>query len=207
MPSAAASAVGSSGPGDREVLATTSAIVAEAVTGSHVLEIKVYSLIKGLGNGKFIKSSSFSVGGHRRCIRSDNADWISIFLQLDHANDAAEVKARFKAVSLQIVQDIDTFCAKDPSWGFAKFAQPKALERLRLICEEKLCDSIDTGTVATTLVLAEQHGCHGLKKACFKFLEKPSHLETAMATEGFDHLISSCPCLVKELLAKAYACP
>nr|CAB3490362.1 unnamed protein product [Digitaria exilis] len=39
------------------------------------------------------------------------------------------------------------------------------LERLKLICEDKLCRYIDASTVATTLAIAEQHGCHGLKKA------------------------------------------
>ncbi|WVZ50349.1 hypothetical protein U9M48_001608 [Paspalum notatum var. saurae] len=82
------------------------------------------------------------------------------------------------------------------------------LERLKLLCEQKLCSYIDTSTVATTLALAEQHGCHGLKKACFKLLQSRSLLKIAMATEGFDHLISSCPALIKELmLAKVGACP
>ncbi|KAF8754893.1 hypothetical protein HU200_011366 [Digitaria exilis] len=61
---------------------------------------------------------------------------------------------------------------------------------------------IDTSTVATTLALAEQHSCHGLKKACLNFLDLPSHLKAAMENEGFDHLMSSCPSVVKELMAK-----
>lgn len=59
MASTAESAVGSS---YGEALMTTSAIVAEAVTGSHVLQIRGYSLTKGHGNSKFVKSSTFSVG-------------------------------------------------------------------------------------------------------------------------------------------------
>jgi speckle-type POZ protein len=47
------------------------------------------------------------------------------------------------------------------------------LERLKLICEEKLCNHIDLHTVVTILVLAEQHHCDGLKKACFHFLSSP----------------------------------
>lgn len=42
------------------------------------------------------------------------------------------------------------------------------LERLKLICEDKLCKHIDVDSVVTTLLLAEQHQCLGLKKACFK---------------------------------------
>ena len=76
------------------------------------------------------------------------------------------------------------------------------LERLKLICEDKLCMCIDTSTVATTLALAERHGCQGLKKVCFELLKSPSHLKTVLATESFDHLMTTCPSLIKELLAK-----
>lgn len=43
------------------------------------------------------------------------------------------------------------------------------LDRLRLLCEEKLCDELTAETVATTLALAEQHHCTQLKSACLKF--------------------------------------
>ncbi|XP_044328863.1 BTB/POZ and MATH domain-containing protein 1-like [Triticum aestivum] len=33
------------------------------------------------------------------------------------------------------------------------------LDRLKVLCARKLCESIDVQTVATTLVLAEKHGC------------------------------------------------
>ncbi|TVU24151.1 hypothetical protein EJB05_26552, partial [Eragrostis curvula] len=78
------------------------------------------------------------------------------------------------------------------------------LERLKLICEDKLCNFIDTRTVATTLTLAEQHGCHGLKQAFYPQKKKNSsnNLKTTMASDGFDHLMTCCPSLIKELLAK-----
>ncbi|WVZ50351.1 LOW QUALITY PROTEIN: hypothetical protein U9M48_001610 [Paspalum notatum var. saurae] len=365
MSNTAALVVGSGdGHGDEEVL-TASAIVAESMAGSHVLEIKGYSLTKGLGNGKCITSSAFSVGGHRWCIRyypdghtSDSADWISMFVQLDLAADeAADVKAEFQFSVLDDISELVpkfsskslkmyTFSAKTPSWGSMKSVERRALEesgyvkhdclrircditvsknirteaaatrqfvvvppsdmhqhfgrllssgdgttdvtfevagemfpahrcvraarssvfmadlfgsikkkakdnrridgmearvfkamlhfiykdampeidtedafvitqhllvaadrydleRLKLVCEEKLCSYIDTTTVAATLTLAEQHGCHGLKKSCFKLLQQsPCLLKIVMTTEGFDHLIRSCPSLIKELLAK-----
>ncbi|KAJ1255705.1 hypothetical protein BS78_K168600 [Paspalum vaginatum] len=353
MSNTGAFAVGSGhGHGDGEEL-TASAIVAEAATGSHVLEIKGYSLTKGLGNGKCITSSAFSVGGHRWCIlyypdgdTSESADCISIYLKLNlAADDAVDVKAQFTFSVLDDKGDpvpkfslkelkMLTFSANTGSWGYRKFVERKALEesaygirteatthqfflvppsdmhkhfgrllsspdgttdvtfevagemfpahrcvlaarssvfmadlfgsmkkkakdhrriddmearvfkamlhfiytdampemdkeedafvitqrllvaadrydleRLKLMCEEKLCSYIDTSTVATTLALAEQHGCHGLKKPCFKLLQSPSLRKIAMATEGFDHLISSCPSLIKELLANVAACP
>ncbi|KAJ1295545.1 hypothetical protein BS78_01G232600 [Paspalum vaginatum] len=75
------------------------------------------------------------------------------------------------------------------------------LERVKLICQEKLCGFIDVGTVATILTLAEQHHCHGLKKACFNFLSSSANLRTVMATEGFKHLSRSCPAITEELIA------
>jgi speckle-type POZ protein len=75
------------------------------------------------------------------------------------------------------------------------------LARLKLICEDKLCKYIDVGTVATILALAEQHQCHGLKKACFRFLSSPENLKVAVASESFDHLSKNCPSVMKELVA------
>uniref|UniRef100_A0A453M1T5 Speckle-type POZ protein-like protein n=1 Tax=Aegilops tauschii subsp. strangulata TaxID=200361 RepID=A0A453M1T5_AEGTS len=74
--------------------------------------------------------------------------------------------------------------------------------RLKMICEEKLCSHIDSGMVATSLALAEQHGFHALKKACLKFLASPSNLEAMMASDGYEHLKSSCPSVFKELVAE-----
>jgi speckle-type POZ protein len=75
------------------------------------------------------------------------------------------------------------------------------LERLKLFCEHNLCSRINASTVATTLALAEQHGCQGLKKACVQFLKSSSNLKAAMATDGFEHLTRSCPNVLEELLA------
>ncbi|XP_048553374.1 BTB/POZ and MATH domain-containing protein 2-like [Triticum urartu] len=76
------------------------------------------------------------------------------------------------------------------------------LDRLRVLCESKLCESIDVETVATTLVLAEQHHCKDLKEACVEFIAAWNVLPTVMATDGFKHLVASCPLLMKEILDK-----
>ncbi|TVU46221.1 hypothetical protein EJB05_05742, partial [Eragrostis curvula] len=55
------------------------------------------------------------------------------------------------------------------------------LERLKLICEDKLCQSIDVGTVEAKLGLAERHHCHALKEACLDFLSTPANLRAVMA--------------------------
>ncbi|KFK26137.1 hypothetical protein AALP_AA8G208400 [Arabis alpina] len=75
-----------------------------------------------------------------------------------------------------------------------------ALERLKAICESKLCEGIAINTVATTLALAEQHHCFQLKAVCLKFVALPANLKAVMQTDGFDYLKKSCPTLLTELL-------
>ncbi|AED92638.1 BTB-POZ and MATH domain 1 [Arabidopsis thaliana] len=75
-----------------------------------------------------------------------------------------------------------------------------ALERLKAICESKLCEGVAINTVATTLALAEQHHCLQLKAVCLKFVALPENLKAVMQTDGFDYLKESCPSLLTELL-------
>uniref|UniRef100_A0ACD5T7Z4 Uncharacterized protein n=1 Tax=Avena sativa TaxID=4498 RepID=A0ACD5T7Z4_AVESA len=75
------------------------------------------------------------------------------------------------------------------------------LQRMKLMCEDKLCRFIDLNTTTAILALAESHHCDGLKKACYDFLGTPGNLKAVMATDGFDHLTKSCPSVMKELIA------
>jgi speckle-type POZ protein len=76
------------------------------------------------------------------------------------------------------------------------------LQRLKLICEDRLCQQIDVSTVATTLALAEQHHCQALKEACFEFLKSPKTLDEVSATDGFQHLVKTCPSALFQLMSK-----
>lgn len=80
-------------------------------------------------------------------------------------------------------------------------AERYEMPRLKLTCEDKLCRCVDTGTVAATLVLAHQRGCHRLKKACIDFLRCRHALKALMDTDGFQ-LITSNPTLLNELISK-----
>ncbi|CAN6350425.1 unnamed protein product [Urochloa humidicola] len=44
------------------------------------------------------------------------------------------------------------------------------MERLKMICENILCRSLDGNTVETTLALADQHYCKALKDVCVQFM-------------------------------------
>ncbi|KAL3521134.1 hypothetical protein ACH5RR_019283 [Cinchona calisaya] len=72
------------------------------------------------------------------------------------------------------------------------------LERLKQLCEARLCEVVGADTVATTLSLADQHHCSQLKAICLKFAA--TNLGVVMQSEGFGHLEESCPTLLSELL-------
>lgn len=72
------------------------------------------------------------------------------------------------------------------------------LNRLRRICEKRLCESVDVETAATTLTLAEQSHAEELKRVCLEFVSK--NLAAVLATDGYRHMTRSCPVLQAELL-------
>uniref|UniRef100_A0A0E0M7V8 BTB domain-containing protein n=1 Tax=Oryza punctata TaxID=4537 RepID=A0A0E0M7V8_ORYPU len=74
------------------------------------------------------------------------------------------------------------------------------MERLRLLCEAQLCKHIDVPTVASILILADQHGCSGLKNACFEFLKGPGKFAAAMATQEYDYLKTNHGALADEVV-------
>lgn len=50
---------------------------------------------------------------------------------------------------------------------------------------------LQVDTVATTLTLAEQNHAEELKRVCLEFASR--NLSTVMGSEGYQHMISSCP--------------
>lgn len=116
--------------------------------------------------------------------------------------EASTFKALLHFIYTDSLPDIDEANKITMAQHLLVAADRYAMERLKLICEDILCNFIDTSTAATTIVLAEQHGCYRLKEACFKFLKNYKNLHEVMETDGFDHLIESCPSLLKELLRR-----
>ncbi|KAJ1685056.1 hypothetical protein LUZ63_016446 [Rhynchospora breviuscula] len=95
---------------------------------------------------------------------------------------------------------------KDASVALAQHllvaADRYGLERLKQLCELKMYEFIDANNLATTLTLAEQHNCSELKAACIEFIKRPEVLAAAVQTEGFEHMIKSCPTILEELRSK-----
>ncbi|KAJ4794465.1 BTB/POZ/MATH-domain protein [Rhynchospora pubera] len=95
---------------------------------------------------------------------------------------------------------------KDESILLAKHllvaANRYGLERLRQLCEAKLYEFTDANNVATTLTVAVQHNCSELKAACIDFIKQPVVLADVVQSEGFEHMIKTCPTILEELRKK-----
>ncbi|XP_020081665.1 BTB/POZ and MATH domain-containing protein 2-like [Ananas comosus] len=120
--------------------------------------------------------------------------------------EAAVFKALLHFIYSDSLPDLTDELAKESPALMAQHllaaADRYGLERLRLICEDKLCKQVDVGTVATTLALAEQHRCDRLKAACLEFVASPEVLIAVMLTDGFEHLKKSCPLVLNDLMEK-----
>ncbi|XP_048553395.1 BTB/POZ and MATH domain-containing protein 2-like [Triticum urartu] len=56
------------------------------------------------------------------------------------------------------------------------------LERLKLMCEDELCNIMDAATVMSTYVLASQHRCNRLKDECVEFMSSKEMLAAILET-------------------------
>ncbi|GJN00867.1 hypothetical protein PR202_ga18088 [Eleusine coracana subsp. coracana] len=72
--------------------------------------------------------------------------------------------------------------------------------RLKLICEDILCKSLDVENVATTLALAELHHCGVLRDACVELIATTNSLDQVVASQGYLHLRQRCPSVVVDML-------
>jgi speckle-type POZ protein len=81
------------------------------------------------------------------------------------------------------------------------------LDKLKMICESILCNSISTSTAAAALAFAKQHGCLALKKACFQFLASLQNLMAIVGSDAFENLKSTQPNILEDLVANVDGTP
>lgn len=81
------------------------------------------------------------------------------------------------------------------------------MEKLKVMCEGKLCMTIDVENIIIMLLLADQHQCNMLKQACLHFFATPNTMEKVMSTPEYDNLKSQCPRLLVEFLESASMIP
>ncbi|CAM0909176.1 unnamed protein product [Alopecurus aequalis] len=131
---------------------TASTCAPETAHGTHLFKIDGYSMYKGLGVGKWIKSATFTVGGHDWCILfypdgkgEDSKDWVSVYLEL--MTKDAEVRAFYDLTRLDqaarpplppfwpypspvepYVFDTRRGDATTANWGYAKFLRKSIIQ-------------------------------------------------------------------------------
>ncbi|EEC67034.1 hypothetical protein OsI_33763 [Oryza sativa Indica Group] len=163
-----------SGAGDGP--APSSASTAVTTRASHVLKIDGYSSTLSANRYRSLSSFPFNAGGHifRAMLSFIYTD---TWPEIDQENEAAMAQHLLIA------------------------AERYGLDRLKLMCEDRLCNGIiDMGSVTTNLVLAENHYCHSLKKACLELLGSWTTLAEFMATDDFRYLTKSCPGILNDLI-------
>uniref|UniRef100_A0A0D9WT20 BTB domain-containing protein n=1 Tax=Leersia perrieri TaxID=77586 RepID=A0A0D9WT20_9ORYZ len=87
------------------------------------------------------------------------------------------------------------------AYDLLEAADRYGMERLKLICAEKLQADVDVDNVATALILAERHGCTKLKARCMQFMTMTRDTNHAVAkTEGYETLMKNCPNVMHEFI-------
>ncbi|XP_047085930.1 BTB/POZ and MATH domain-containing protein 3-like [Lolium rigidum] len=76
------------------------------------------------------------------------------------------------------------------------------LERMRLLCESALSETIDVENAAATLELVDRHHCPQLKAFCVDYIASPGVLTAVLATDGYRELKANSPSVVADVLEK-----
>ncbi|GJN04042.1 hypothetical protein PR202_ga21552 [Eleusine coracana subsp. coracana] len=85
-------------------------------------------------------------------------------------------------------------------------AERYALDRLKVMCAQKLWDNVSVDTVATTLACAEIYDCPLLRKKCMDFFLEEKNFRKAVLTPGFIQLGQQCPSIIDELRERIETC-
>ncbi|CAO2211554.1 unnamed protein product [Urochloa humidicola] len=74
-----------------------------------------------------------------------------------------------------------------------------ALDRLKIICAQKLWDNVSVDTVGDALACAEIYNCPELKSKCIEFVVADKNFKKAVLTESFMQLGQKFPSIIAEV--------
>lgn len=78
-----------------------------------------------------------------------------------------------------------------------------ALDALRIICEEILCENLTLDTVLSSLALADQHNCDKLLDACLDFAASLDNLVQLTVRQEYVDFMKNYPDLLAKFRKKA----
>lgn len=189
---------------------TATAHVLPRHTGSQSLGHDLGELLrKGTGSDVTLVVSGESFAAHKAILASRSPVFMAQFF--GHMKEArlqrVEIKDMKAAVFRAMLNFIytDTVPELEQQEGgiiiplhLLAAADMYGLDRLKSMCEDKLCDDTSMETAATALVLAEQHGCSKLKARCIELMA--ANIDEVMETEGYKHVMVSSPMVMNDLL-------
>nr|CAB3483547.1 unnamed protein product [Digitaria exilis] len=117
--------------------------------------------------------------------------------------------ATFKAMLQFIYTDVlpeDHDLGGDPAEMFELLlvaADRFALDRLKLLCAQKLWENVSLDTVGDVLACAEIYNCPELKNKCIEFVVADKNFRHVVLTESFMQLGQRFPSLIAEVREKA----
>ncbi|KAL8100305.1 hypothetical protein AgCh_032523 [Apium graveolens] len=148
---------------------STSTSLTDTTNGSHDFKISGYSLLKGMGIGKYVASDTFFVGGHLWAIyfypdgksTEDNGTYVSLFIAL--ASEGTDVRALFELslmdqsgkerhkVHSHFGRVLDsgpyTLKYRGSMWGYKRFLKRSTLETSDYLKDDCLLVKCTVGVV------------------------------------------------------------
>jgi speckle-type POZ protein len=80
-----------------------------------------------------------------------------------------------------------------------------AMDKLKLMCAEKLWENVSVDTVAATLNCAETYNCQQLKDKCIAFFVEEKNFKKVVLTDDYVQLVQKFPLIMAELREKVGA--
>jgi speckle-type POZ protein len=153
----------------------------EGVTTAHNFEVMEYSLLEGMGAGKFVSSSMFTLSAYGWNIRmypdgekeEDNAAYVSVFLCFYSGTPDVKVKCTFSLLEKDgkesnLVSTKHTVVSVGASWGYPHFIEKSKLQELlsrnddcfTIRCVLTVIKEIRTEDVSTVIVPVPESNLH-----------------------------------------------
>ncbi|KAL6659092.1 hypothetical protein ACP70R_003132 [Stipagrostis hirtigluma subsp. patula] len=104
--------------------------------------------------------------------------------------------------SMPAMDDLDAGDRREMIKHLLVAADRYAMERLKLICESMLCETLDVENVATTFSLADQHHCKNLRDFCVRFINSSNRIDAVVASKEYTRLKRACPTVLVDILEK-----